>query len=129
VKLSLALPGLSAAANTQAVSVLQRFANELAKEAARIEEGDRAENLQVEVTATDIDEAYRVLRRPKNNEPPQRLPRSKTTKSIMIAQAVSGVVAGAMLTELHSMWQVAVCTGVGVIFCIATLWLIWGDHG
>ncbi|WP_445161428.1 hypothetical protein ACTXG5_25480 [Mycobacterium sp. Dal123C01] len=127
VKLALGLPGLSRLAHDRAVKVLQRFADELAQEAARIEEGGRALGLPPEVTATIIDNAYGFLRQPGNVPPPR--PRSKTTKTVMVGQAVSGVVAGAMLTLMHSMWQAAFCTAVGVTFCIATLWLIFGDHG
>jgi hypothetical protein len=125
------LPGLTPKGLARLGGRLQTFTDELAREASLIEEGERGERGadldSPEVTATMIDEAYRVVRRPRvlANPPP---PASPIKKPIKIGQAVSGVVTGAMLTLMHSYWQVAVCAAVGMAFFISTIWLIWGQH-
>ncbi|MFE3290573.1 hypothetical protein [Rhodococcus sp. NPDC059234] len=120
------LPGLSGPAAVRLSELIQSFADEVAREASRIEEGERArEQDDPEVTATIVHEAYRVVRRPRSET---RRSTSKIELAIKFLQASAGVLSGAMLTLLHSYWQVAICTASVLIFLITTLWIFRGNH-
>lgn len=107
----------------------QLFTDDVVREASRFEEGERAETaVEVpEITATMIDDAYRVVRRTRELiKPPVKPNRQK--QAVQIVAALSGVAWGAMLTLLHSAWQAGLCVGLGITFAATTFWLVWGGH-
>lgn len=98
-----------------------RFAGALAREASRLEEADRAEDVEKpEITTTMVVKANDLIRHPPIDRPP-------TSIRILIAQAVA--FAAAMLTpifgaNLHSVWQWTVTVLCGIIAVIAQIFAI-----
>jgi hypothetical protein len=89
-----------------------KFAGALAREASRLEEADRAEDIDIpEITATMVVKANDLIRHPP-------VERTQTSIPILIAQALA--FAAAMLTpifgsNLHSKWQWTVTILCGIL--------------
>jgi hypothetical protein len=121
--------GLSDRAEARLRQVLQEFTDEVAREASRIEEGGRARVLSdPETTASNIDDAYWAVRRPRIIEPEPPPAPSTMKRAARVGTALIGPVWGTMLGFLHSYLQVAACTAAGVFFLIGTMWLMWGNN-
>jgi hypothetical protein len=98
-----------------------KFAGALAREASRLEEADRAEDVEKpEITATMVVKANDFIRHPPSSAPLATIP-------ILTAQAVA--FATAMLTPifgaaLHSAWQWTVTIICGILALVAQIFAI-----
>jgi hypothetical protein len=98
-----------------------KFASALAREASRLEEADRAEDVKKpEITATMVVKANDLIRHPPVDVPP-------TSIHILVAQAVA--FAAAMLTPifgsaLHSPWQWTITVLCGILAVVAQVFAI-----
>jgi hypothetical protein len=98
-----------------------KFAGALAREASRLEEADRAEDVdKPEITTTMVVKANDLIRHPIIDPPSPRI-------VIIIAQAVA--FAAAMLTpifgsNLHSDWQWTVTVLCGILAVVAQIFAI-----
>ena len=114
--------GMSDTACKQYKESIEKFASALAREASRLEEADRAKELDMpEITATMVAKANELLRNPP-------VDRSGTRISFLLAQASAFVFA--MLTPifgatLHSYWQWTVAVTCGIIASAAQIYAIF----
>jgi len=117
--------GFSPAALDALSDRMRRYREDLIREASRLEEGDRVgTDNPAEITATHVSDADRVVRRPRvvQGQKPSALRRSA-----QVAQVLSVLLTGAMLTLLHSGWQDAICAAAAVIAILSTIYVLVVD--
>ena len=124
VQIQLGLGGLTAAAAERLGQCVQRFADDLARETARLEEGDRAETAEVpEITASTVIRANEAVRRPAPI--PVKAQRSAFDFLVQLVSAFTLLGSGVLGSYLNSEFQTAIFTGTVVIALISTGYVLW----
>jgi len=96
----------------------QRFADDLASEVERLEEGDReGRDAPPQFTSHMIHRAHKVVR---GDRTAQRKP-TKISYVMDVAYAVSGPCFGAMTNYFHSAWQGAIFAGLFVVWLLTLM--------
>lgn len=106
------LSGMTSSAVEHYKGCIMKFAEALAREASRLEEAQRAEEIRKpEITTTMIVKANDVLRRPRSNDPTTKIP-------VIVAQITSllaVIVTPIFGANLHSIWQWTATFACGII--------------
>ncbi len=115
------LNGMTRVAAENYKECVSKFASALAREASRLEQDDRAIDIEEpEVTATMVLKANDLLRNPRI-EPP------KLSITMIIAQVIAfsfGILTPIFGSELHSIWQWTVTIACGIIAVAAQTYAI-----
>jgi hypothetical protein len=115
------LGGMTESAKDGYRDCIAKYASALAREASRLEEAERAENLdKQEITTTMVVKADDLLRHPPSAD-------ATATISILAAQAVSfaaAIVTPIFGADLHSSWQWTVTITCGIIAVISQVYAI-----
>ncbi len=111
------LTGVSRSAEARLRALLQQFADEVAREASRLEEGERLRVTDApELTARMVEEAYQAVKRPRTTPAAP----TRQDRGITAGHSVSGLLSGVMLTMMHSYWQVSLATASALVFAWTT---------
>jgi hypothetical protein len=106
------LSGMTPSAAEHYKICITKYAEALAREASRLEEAQRAEDIHgPEITTTMVAKANEVLRRPRGNDPTTKIP-------VITAQMVSllaGTATPIFGANLHSIWQWTATFACGII--------------
>lgn len=122
--LSIELEGLTSPAHERFHGYVQRFANELAHETARQEEGEREESArEPQVTASHVIRANEVVRKPSASSGPR--PRSKFDTMMLIVASLASAAAGVMGGYLKDgSLQASLFTGLAIIAILSTIYTV-----
>lgn len=111
IQISVSVPlvhQLSSAARIAFQDSMQKFADDLANEAERLEQGNRAgQATEAEFTSSMVYDAYRYVRRGALERKS-----SKLAFGVDVAYAIAGPCFGAMTNYFHSAWQGTVFAGL-----------------
>jgi hypothetical protein len=114
--------GMTLEAKKQYKDCIRKYAIALAREASRLEEGERAKNLEKpEITATMVTKADDFILNPPVDDP------SKSA-TVLVAQAVAFILAILTLifgATLHSYWQWTVACLCGIMARVAQVYALF----
>jgi hypothetical protein len=106
------LSGMTPSAVEHYKQCVTKYAEALAREASRLEEAQRAEEIGgPEITTTMVVKANDVLRRPRVNDPTTKVP----VAVAQITSLMAGIVTPIFGANLHSIWQWTVTFACGII--------------
>ena len=113
--------GMSDTACERYQDCIMRFANALAREASRLEEADRAEDVdKPEITATMVAKANEIVRYPLI-DPPQASIAIQSAQAVAFAAAMVTPIFGA---NLHSKWQWTITFLCGILALVSQIYAI-----